>query len=719
MNFKVTFAGAEAHEQTPNIALYAVSAGKIGKKIATVEKGQITIEKDATGTVAFGPDVHDPSTLDPQSLLTVRLADQLPVWRNNNVVAIPAQWWRNWLSFLICLSGKASRCWPWLLMEEPLQTLKAFSLGRITPFPIPFPRCTPLCNGVVEVWESTCCCWPIPIYQVPKVIANLGKFLAENPVMFPKLPPGPDPGPIDRGLERSVNRALAAGKVDTSFAPNTELAVHLQTLEGLSPQDALQYIQVNPSLWPFYCHCSSAKLGETPLNPDGTFSFCYWQFPFLLFNCHRSYFYKVKQFINGAWTYVYDGAAAHQYFNADQMANLSTLTGQTCHQQPPPPGNDIVALQAIGLTNTWDLNSHWNGADGAHKDLTQVGDYSLATPPADAGLLNPNGNPWGATLNFLLYFDPGMEALGAYYYRMSVVQADGNGNPLNGAKPTPILNSVTWDYFQTVAGITSIVPENLGPNASGLFRIPYNADHEWLGDQFHQYLDTTTLPNGVSGTGPGNGQYLVVVEIFDNAGNRLIPQAAAKTGPTDHQKAFNFIRLLTEGSPGTTSNVPFAALTHMIWADNRQVVGEIDYFATKVNGVETQGSQECQFLTAPGDGLFEVGFRAYHQVQGDTPYPPAPHPTRTFMNNFELDWEEGLNGPSGVLASGGDVDQPSTRNTGNPAESPGVSFSTLLGSQRACAFAITLHVWCKHTNGITHLSQYDREVPAAVALSLT
>jgi len=50
--------------------------------------------------------------------------------------------------------------------------------------------------------------------------------------------------------------------------------------------------------------------------------------------------------------------------------------------------------------------------------------------------------------------------------------------------------------------------------------------------------------------------------------------------------------------------------------------------------------------------------------------------------------------------------------------SPGTSFATLLGSQTACAFAITLHVWCKHTNGITHLSQYDVEVPSAVSLSL-
>jgi hypothetical protein len=378
-----------------------------------------------------------------------------------------------------------------------------------------------------------------------------------------------------------------------------------------------------------------------------------------------------------------------------------------------------VALQAIGATNTWALNSHWLGADASHKDLTQVGDLTLSAPPADAGLVTPGGNPWGATLALLLYLDPGMETLGAKYYRISVVQADATGKPAGGASPTPIANTVAWSYFETVGGNTTIVPQTLGPNTvgpnAGLFQIPYNADHEWLGGQFHQYLDTTTLPNTVTSDGAGNGRYLLVVEVFDSTGKRMIPTSAGAPAAGEVAHPFNFIRLLTDGNPGTTSNVPFKSLTHMVWVDNRPVVGEIDSFSTVVNGTTTTGSQECQFLTAPGGGLFEVGYRAYHQVQGDAS--PAPHPTRTFMASFSLDWEEGLNGPSGVLDSGLDVDKPATRNAGSPATSPGVSFNTLLGSQTACAFAITLHVYCKHTNGSGHLTQYDVEIPSAVALS--
>jgi hypothetical protein len=416
---------------------------------------------------------------------------------------------------------------------------------------------------------------------------------------------------------------------------------------------------------------------------------------------------------------VYDGAAAHQYFNADDFASLSTFRGITCHQPPPPPGTNIVALQAIGLTNTWDLNSHWNGADGSGNDLTQVGDVNLSVPPNDAGLYIPNGAPWGSTLSFLLYFEPGMEALGAKYYRMSVVQADASGNPLGGASPQPITNPVSWSYFDTSTSPPKIVPQSLGPVTVGansaLYQIPYFADRDWLGDQFHQYLDTTTLTNDVSSTGPGNGRYLLVLEIFDSTGKRMIPTTAGAPGAGDVAKAFNFIRLLTQGNPGTTSNVPHRSLTHMIWADNRPVVGEIDDFATVINGVTTTGSQQCQFLTAPGAGFFEVGFRAYHRVEGDPG--AAPHPSRTFMSSFSLDWEEGLNGPSGVLDSGGDVDQPASRDAGSPETSPGVSFNTLLGTQTACAFAITLHVYCKHTNGIGRLSGYDVEVNSAVALS--
>jgi hypothetical protein len=726
MPYTITLVGAQANESTPNIAVYTFDArGRIDAKVAVAAAGQLDIDpRRLPRIVAFGPDADELSSLDPASLLTVRLSDQVPIWEKNNAILIPAQWWRRWLGFLTCVSGQAFRCFPFIL---GLTELRSIALGQE---PIRLPEvCEPMCNAIVEVWESTCCRWPILLPEVPRIIANLKQFLAANPIMFP-VPPRSEPGPIDRALLRSVNSALGAGKVSLQFAPSTDLSLHLQTLESLSASDVVTYIEANPSLWWLWCDCTSVQLGETPLNPDGTFTYCFWRFPFLLFNCRTTFFYKVKQFVGGQWVYVYDGAAAHQYFTADQVADLYTLTGQTCFQPQPPPGSDFVTLQAIGLTYAWELNSHWNGANAADVDLTQTGDNTLAGPPTDAGLVLANGAPWGQTLSFLLYFDPGMEALGAYYYRLSVVQADASGQPLGSAAPVPITNPVAWSKFVTVGGQTTIESQTLGSNTVivggnpviGLYQIPYNADADWLGDQFHQYLDTTQLTNGLGiGLGAGNGRFLLVLEIFDQSGNRLIPQTAAPTGPTDQATPFNFLRLLSSSGAGSTATVPFAALTHMIWVDNRPVIGDIDDFLVVSGGQTTIGSQECQFLSAPGAALFEVGYRAYHNVMCDAS--PSPIPSHTFMQNFELDWEEGLNGPSGVLAAGDDTNQPNPAWPTCPsavadAVSPGISFATLLGDQTACAFAITLHVYAKHTNGIGRLSIYDREIPSAVALSI-
>ena len=303
------------------------------------------------------------------------------------------------------------------------------------------------------------------------------------------------------------------------------------------------------------------------------------------------------------------------------------LAARPASSAPPIDGTDFVALATIGLTNSWALNSGWNGGQnigGVVVDKTQTGDFTLANPPADGGLVASNGAPWAQTLSFLLDFDPGIFGLGAYYYRMSYVQADLTGNPLNGAAPTPFPNAVVWNKIVQVGLKFSVEQQTLGPvspvnGVVGLCQIPplLPAGQAWDGINYHQTLDTTQLPNGLwSGAPTGNGRFLIVVEIFDKNGNRLIPMAATKVpGSTDINTAFSFLRLLTSGGAGSTASVPFGALTHLIWVDNRPVVGDIDEFLVISGGQTTASSQECQFLSAPGPALFEVGYRAYHAVK--------------------------------------------------------------------------------------------------------
>lgn len=726
MQLTVKFVGAEPNEQTPNIAVYSVDARGNATKIASLKDGKLDLGAEAKlgATITLGPDVADPKTLDPKLLVALRVSDQLPAWKKTQTIEIPPLWWRPWWPFLTCLTGKVSKCFPFIFERTPL--LRSIALGIEPPFPIEF--CWPICNGVVEVWESVCCCFPfLPIYVLP-FLEKLEGFLRENPVMFPALPsPGTTSGRVNRAQAKTVDSAIAAGKVDLRFTPNQQLAQDLAAMKAMSADDAAQYFQVHPELWPIWCECSKSKLGETPLNPDGTFAFCYNQFVFPIPICFRSYFYKVKQMQSGTWVYIYDGAAANQYFNADQLANLTTFLGNVCGTNPPPPGADFVTLQQIGSTLAYNLHSNYAGVDGANNDLTQTGPYTVAAPiPALGGLVNNgsyNDAPWCQTLNFMLYFDPGMELLGAYYYRMSYAPADTNGNPVG---PMQVLsNPIAWWKYVTVimGGIPQIdvEPQTLGPNTvaglTGLYQIPYNVDADWEPGQFHQYFDTTTLnPTAPGVPGPGNGRFLLAVEIFDNAGNRLVPAGVALSG-TDKNAPFQYIRMMSASGPGSTANVPQAALTHLFWADNRPVVAEIDSFT--LNGITSK--EECQFLSGPSSADFQVGYRAYHAVLSD-PNPPNPLPPTSFMSSFDLWWERGLGGGSGTLDSGGDTDMPSTRAGGSPQQSPAANgaLSTLLpsGGPTACSFAITLNVYSKHTNGSGHPTNLDANAVAAVALSV-
>lgn len=725
MAYKVIFVGAQAHETTPHIAAYSLDTlGRVTGKIAVSAEGKIDLKAESNAVIAFGPDVPNPAKLDSKNLVTVRVSDKLPLWKQTGEIQIPSQWWRGWLGYVTCLSGNAYRCTPFF----DLPGLRAMALGRR---PIIFPeRCEPLCNAVVEVWEYTTCCWPFPIVYVSQLIDNLTRFLAENPIMFPGPP---QPGPLDTKLVKNVDAALGAGKLSNTFVPSTTLATHLATLRNLSPEDAVAYFEAHPILWPYWCTGSSSELGQTTLNPDGSFSYCYWHFPFIRFNCRNSYFYKVKQLMNGSWTYIYDGSVAGQYFTADEVANLYTQIGQTCFQ-PPALGNDYIALQAIGATNTWDLNSNWKPAI-AGVDQNQTGDISMAsTLNIDAGLEVGSGAPWATTVNLLLNYDPALQTANPSpaYYRLSVVQADpgGSGGPMSGATLMPLLTPISWSYIDTSTNPPTIASQSLGPvnpatvkGNQGLYKIPYFGGNNpsWLGNQFHQYLDTTKLPNLISGgPGTGNGQFLLVLEVFDSMGNRVVPTDAVHPAAGDTKGTFHYVRLMDST---TTADVQFNSLTHILWVDNRPVVGAIEYF------MSSAGVQVCQYYQGDSSTPFYVGFQAYHGVMCD----PAPRPAKSFMNSFDLTWEEGLGGTTGILAAGDDTNWSAPNSctvgvanavsTATPPSSappfnvPNVTFGEMLGAQTTCSFALTLGVSPKHTNGYGTIWGYGANQTAALALS--
>ena len=716
MLLEIRFVGLAKGEPPPHVALFLLQPhGEVLRKVAVDTDGKIEIDpafaKEALA--AWGPDVEDPSQLEGNALMQFRPQERLPDWLAKKFVEIPQDWWVRWRWSVVCVNGRVRKC------------------SRLFPprFPkplFPFPgRCLPICNGVVEIYERTCCCRPPILVDIPHILEAI-RAVVKPGLRWPPPPPPPEGGklvpepPLSRAEARELKRAEAFDVTDFTAPPNEQLRADLLALEKMQPAAAVEYLNARDYLYPIWCRCTSRKVGEAVLGPDGRFHFCYRKFASVNPLCRTLYYYKVRQWQDTQWVTIYDGAAARQFFTAAQFAEIATFLGRACGQgETPPTGpKPNVMLQDIGAIHTYNLVSHYKGEDPSGVDLTQIGQYKLATPDADAGLVNPPYDaPLGEVPSFRAYFHPGLKGLGAVYYRLSIVAADANGAPAGGATPAPITNAIAWLKFVALGGHYSVEAQPLGPNTktlpggtlvTGLYQIPYDVDAFWLGGQYHQYLDTRTY---------ANGRYLMVLEIFDKDGNRLRPAGVTDAG-TD--AAFEFQRWLQETGPKSTATVPFGALTHILWIDNRPVYADIEDLRKN----HVANTQECQFLTGPGTTEFSVGFRAFHAATADAI--PAP---QTFMDSFRLYYHRGLNGPT-VLFETGDANQPGTLLGGPAAESvpnvpapppptPPLTFGSMLGANTKCTFAVNLEVYAKHTNGIRQLSEYNRYDEAAFALEIT
>ncbi|MCB9358182.1 MAG: hypothetical protein H6505_06375 [Calditrichaeota bacterium] len=730
---ELRFYAREGKEETPSLALYMIEQGKPLRKISKIENEKFTAdpkwEKTPEAVIGIGPDVEDLSELKSETLLKYRVADVFAEWRRGVVLQLAPEWWRGWILHIRCVSGRVRRCMP--------------VLGPIPPyygFPPPFPqvveRCWPLCNGVVEVYERICC-YPWIHINIKDLLRRIHEELIPIPIPDPDpgplVPPGvgPDPSPIaasrmlsfgddvafnpqpeppatgmNRVALRAFKRLESTGLDHVNVDLQRKLRADVTALRGISQAEVAQFIELRPYLWHFFRPCSSHKLGEAVLRPDGTFTYCWPVFPVLMAAwCRRSYYYKVRQWQDGHWIYVYDGAAMNDYYSQSEFANLKTFLGRTCGQDDGEFDNDrpFVMLQEIGGTSSSVLNSHWLGKNAANMDLTQTSENNLANLPPTGGLAQTFGGasdcPWAKTLALRLLFHPDMKALGAHYYRISTVKAGDNGDPLPGETPAPLDKPLAWSKMEFLGGGWEVRTEGLGPDTkvvggntvSGLYKIPYHADGIWLGGQYHGSWDT----------GTNNQKYLVYVEVFDVNGNRLLPNTAG----------FDFLRRLALSGPGSTAKVQFGKLAHVFWVDNRPVYADIEDLRYQGDA----SGDECQFMSGTASTRFSVGFRAFHRTANSLFAP------KTFMRSYSLDWHRGLNGPT-VTFQNGTLNAPASLDSGNPQESIALYFSTMLGSTTIgskCTFAVNLWCYAKHTNGSRFIYEYDRHDQAAFALEIS
>jgi hypothetical protein len=704
-------AGADSGVDLTSLAVFALdSQGKVLNAALVNNQGQFDVPASALASaarivVASAPRGNEAPDLE--NAVPFSLRDFSARLKGDAVFEIDKSRWARLYPIRRCADGSIEHCYPYPYVVKALElralagvegkTVKAKSqlqdLARISSDLSLFPRkCSPLCDGEVEVYKRVCCCPPF-VYRDPRIydiIRELERIVVTIPVgpIGPIGPdPGPDPAPFYRLTARPTPLVHESGTVDEG---TVNAASDLYALRTLAPAEQLAYIDARPYLYCWTCHCSApTRVGQGFLQPDGTFHIC-WPEPLMYFRpfCREQFAFKVTQVVNGVPTVIYNGVAANQWYSDPSGVELVTHNpyAQSCgHGGTIPVDGAAAILLDIGLTDAWHLKTP--DADGP---------LSVATPADfNDGLLYPgpvtnrsrNIN-LGGTLSLLYGFTESLRSV-ARYYRVSVARANANGDPTGTRRYFD--QSLSWYYLVFTSAGLEIQSQFLGPQPAGplagLYLIPYRADHEFKSNQFHAYIDTTALPEG---------RYLLTLEVFDAAGHRLHPTGTPAIDPTDVAGAFTFNRWYQETGP--TAVVPFGALTHMLWWDNRPVVADI----VELRQDGTGSDAECQFLSGPAGSQFSMAFRAYH---------PEP----LFLEGYSSYWRRGLGGGSGSLGGG-------TDNAGQPPAAPAISSSVsfedmLTPADRKCAFAVNLDVSSKTSNGFGRLG-IDAHDQAAFAVEI-
>ena len=670
--------------------------------------------------IEIGPNAGREAKTEADSVLRYRTS-QFTELIQRGALNIARPNWIKWRFFTRCVTGKVRLCrrhstWYYDLVRainktavNSRQTLKPVvpsasisrftSLDRISPsiseiIYRPF-HCQTICNGTVEIYRRTCCCqpWIINDQRLPDLIRHLEDIIRTIPEI-PRVPHLPDPPPE---FEKAF---FKDGTLD-------EIAINapgdLTAIRTLSKTELPAYINARPYLICRGYSCSQpVKVATGYINPNGRFNICWLDFPTIKKPfCHDEFSYIVKQKLSGFTFTVYNGVAANQWHEQDEDVTLTShsLFAFACRNNGDPGSGAYVYLDIIGNTESWNL-----------KTPTATGWDRVASPAYNDGLAFPASTPaaavganldrnWGGTLSLNYKFSEDLKGVGARYYRISITEAAGNGSP-TGTRHY-LSDGLAWKKSVVVGTDVEIQSENLGPFTEGgneyLFKIPYDADADWQAGQYHGFLNT----NDLRWQEPTK-RHLVTVEVFDAAGTRLRPTGTPATGLPGSETQADFTYRRRFQDLGSTSVVPFAALTHMFWWDNRPLTAEIEYLTLN----DTPSLGECQFLASGENSIFGIGYRAYH-------------PNEMFQLGHGISWKRGLGSVTGTLlaSSSVNVGQPpapaekSSTNTfhemlhTNPSDSFDPSNPTKLSYPddphrlKKCAFTVFLTITAKTTDG--------------------
>ncbi|MEW8050853.1 MAG: hypothetical protein AB2792_10190 [Candidatus Thiodiazotropha sp.] len=746
VNSKLVLRGLDKGEESPQIEIRLIDReGNLIETIPIAEDGGFslpsnTIEK--AHRIRVGPATEAARGEAPSSVFLNYRVDDFKAILERGVLDIGRSVWREWLFRYRCVSGSVRRCRPspwWYrqlagAVRRPLsQSRKRFELsrlartsiqptavaslpnalelGEIIAWPI---RCTPICLGTVEVYRRICCCepWVFSDHRLERLIRELEELLERVPEIpdFPDPPgPDPDPTPIRRALFRDGaldERVLHAGE-------------DLHALRTLPTAQIAEYVNTRPYLLCRHYECSApVKVAEGTIGADGRFNICWSEFPVLLrIGCHEEYAYKVKQRFGPFTVTIYNGVNAGHWYDADDNVILRSYhpLAVACRDNGGE-GDAFVYLDEIGDTDSSLLNT---------PDQTTA--TSVASPGSNGGVAFPSGGPagngahdrnWGGTLKLAIMFSESMRTTGAKYYRVSVTEADSNGNPVGS--PEYVTRGLSWNKAVAVPGGVDVVPVSLGPVSTSapdeprdnLYLIPFDGDlgsnADWEADQYHVFLDTGDATKQWSDPDADAGQpakrHLVTIEVFNAAGERLRPNGTPPSGlpGAEIEAAFTYRRKIQDTGP--TNMVPYGALSHLFWWDNRDVVATIEDL--RMDGLASD--EECQFMNGTSSSTFGIGYRAYHSWA-------------LFQKNHVISWRRGLSGGSDTMLN-------STVNVGVPPGAEGASPTHTFGHmlnhpspptppRTKCAFTVFLTTYNKRTDG-DDLDFSRRRDSAAFALDI-
>ncbi len=692
----------EDGRERPRLAVHAVDAnGKVIASTPVGDDGTFPIDSKAfsrADRILIGP--ADAKPEERRRFFALPAANAAAVLSADAELAIAGRIWQEWVRFRRCVSGRVRRCLPFQHVLDDILVARGVAnhptIQRAVAFrPLvryPFLGCSPLCFGTVEVYKRVCCCQPPLVFDpdLPVEVNPDFPFPPDDP--FGHIGPrqGLDAAPFE--LQQLV---LTGGTIDEHKIARLQVAALPRTLPVETRREILARY---PQLW---CQCGLPKrVGQGFVQDGGLFSICWKEPPTLLRpNCREQFAYVVKQPIDGVLVTVYNGIAANQWFDGGDQPTLTSYHSKAigCRESDVPGDGAFVVLEDIGSTPSHQLGTP-----------QQTSFQSVGPLVYNSGLLNPVANPadavgqlrnrnLGGHVALQYHFTESMKGVGAAYFRIQVAQADAAGNPAGSwIKLAPPTWS-TWILNTSAPGSIPLGPHSAGAE-TGLSAIPYDtgtplgANEEWQDGQFHGVIPTTDL---------ADGRYLVMIEVFDVNGVRLKP-LAAPGGEAGSAVDFTFRRW---NVPASTIPVPFAALTHMFWWDNRRAVADI--VDIRLNGVAS--SDQCQFLEGAAGATVEIGYRAYH------PQPGTP----SFLHNHSLVLTRGLNGPSWQVANppGAEVGEGAL-----PHTSLSKTLADLLGDEppghQKCAFAVNLRAHVKTTNGSGTLTALDAGETAAFAAEI-